>query len=89
MTIRASRNGVHEGKPVLSVDFIGEESIERFTKMVNASMNCTWEEANAEMRDLADLLTHGKVMPSNRCIHVEDDRAEIPASLYKTKESAK
>ena len=40
---------------------ITSESIEDFTKMVNRALN-TWDEAPKDLKELGDMLVHGKIL---------------------------
>ena len=40
---------------------ITEESLPSFTKAINRALN-TWDDAPAEMKELGDMLTHGKIL---------------------------
>jgi hypothetical protein len=40
---------------------ITEDSIESFTKMVNRALN-TWDEAPKDLKELGDMLVHGKIL---------------------------
>jgi hypothetical protein len=40
---------------------VTEESLPSFTKAINRALN-TWDEASAELKELGDMLTHGKIL---------------------------
>jgi hypothetical protein len=40
---------------------ITEESMESFTKMVNRALN-TWDDAPKDLKELGDMLVHGRVL---------------------------